>query len=180
MTSYSDTVREALNQQETEELLNRVRFGGLTLEAHIVALSILASRGIDTRSLPTQPLTEFPISDSRLSTTANDRLNWRYRIYCSLSMALVLWGWGIGVGAMDAARSGGAFGILKGLLVLLLIGTPPFVLSLRAWWFASNSSEISEFIGQHWLRFWAAAAIAGTLGILFSIYGVFVEAMRSI
>lgn len=179
MGSYSDTVREALSQQDNADLLSKVRFGGLTVEAHSVALSVLASRGIDTTILPDRPISEFPTKNHHQSTPANEKLNWRYRIYCSLSMGLVLWGWGIGVAAMEAAQRQGYLGIVKGLLVLLFIGMPPFIVSLRAWSFASSSKEISNFIGQHWLRIWISTGIAGAVGILFSVYGVFVEAMRT-
>lgn len=179
MSSYSDTVRDALSQQDNAELLKKVRFGGLTVEAHSVALSVLASRGIDTRSLPDRPISEFSTTRHHQSKLANEKLNWRYRIYCSLSMGLVLWGWGIGLGAMEVARRQGSLGIVKGLLVLLFIGIPPFIVSLRAWWFASSSKEITKFIGQHWLRIWISTGIAGAVGILFSAYGVFVEAMRT-
>ena len=46
MSTYADVVRASLSQLAEEEIVNRLRIGGVTSEARRIAEEILAARGV--------------------------------------------------------------------------------------------------------------------------------------
>ncbi|MEW5756569.1 MAG: hypothetical protein AB1810_09720 [Pseudomonadota bacterium] len=55
MTEYSEQIQKTYRVTETEELLDRIKAGSLTEEAHALALEEIRARGISITDLPIQP-----------------------------------------------------------------------------------------------------------------------------
>lgn len=73
MATYSEQVRQTFLEMETEDLVDRVKGGTLTLEAHQVALEILTARNVPISELPRQP-TPSPHTEESPSTKTNTRI----------------------------------------------------------------------------------------------------------
>lgn len=179
MSSYSDMVQESLSNENTEQLLNRVKFGGLTDEAHALALQELVSRGEDISTLPSTPVSEQSSAPKYLELTAEEKLNRRYRLYAIVSILLLfLWTLGCAGLAMDLAHKRGISGVVVGWLVLLGTAGPPILISLRAWWAVTKAMNIRAFIGRTLYGFWGLSISLGLFWLAFGLYSVIVEALK--
>lgn len=178
MRSYSETVRQSLVQQDSDEIIERIKCGALAEEAHETALAVLKERGVNTAGLPEKPIDEPTPLPNRNSWSPQERLNVRYRLYCAVSILLPLWALLVGIAAMDFVRGTRFPGIVQGLLLLAALVIPPALLSMRAWRAASRSPSISSFVGRHWLGYWSLSILSTWLALAFTAYGVFKEALR--
>lgn len=179
MSTYSDTVQDSLSKEDTEHLLNKVKFGGLTDEAHALALRELASRGEDISALPSAPVSEQSSAPKYWDLTAEEKLNRRYRLYAIVSiLLLVVWTMGCAAFAMDLSHKRGILGIAGGWLVLLAMAGPPIMVSLRAWWTVTKSDDIRIFIGRTLHGFWGLSVTIGLFWFAFGLYGVIAEALK--
>ena len=179
MPTYADAVRASFEADETEHLLTKVKFGGLTVEAHVVALQELSRRGVDCTTLPTLPVGEESSAPAYWKLTAVEHRERRYRLYGLFSISfLVLWALGCGLFAMDLAHKRQVAGMVIGWAALLLTALPPTVLSFRAWKTVAKSESMYRFIGRGPHTFWMLSISGSALSIIFAVLGVAVEALK--
>lgn len=181
MSNYADTVRASLSTEDTEHLLNKAKFGGLTDEAHAVALEVLKSRGVDISSLPSVPVSELSSAPKYWELDADEKRYRRYRMYAIASTFLLpLWSLGGPALAMDLAHGKGIVGVALGWLVLLILLTPS-LLSAKALWAtvkSEDAKDIQKFIGRFFYGFWGISIASSFLWLVFGLYGVIVEAKK--
>lgn len=124
MTSYSDEVRVRFEALEDEHLIDKVRGGQLTEQAHAIALSLLAARGVDTSGLPEQPPQDGP-GETWLQPTEGDQREHAQRrrmIFVALTyFALPFWCLGVVAAAASVIGHPGPWDGV-GALALTLIG----------------------------------------------------------
>lgn len=179
MTTYEDTVRNSLEAQETDVLLIKVRFGGLTDVAHTSALQILNHRGVDTENLPKFPISEELNGPKYWELTPEEKVERRYRIFGAISiLVLPLWTLGWGIAAMSFSYKKGFWGIVVGLALLVFTCTLPIFLSFRSLKIVEKNKSIYEFIGGRLHATWMFSVGGSVFALLFSIYGVLVEAFK--
>jgi hypothetical protein len=178
-TTYLESVRASLSTEDTEHLLNKVRFGGLTDEAHGVALEVLAHRKVDISALPSSPVSEESTAPKYWKLTDEERWDRRYRMYGIASILLLpFWTLACSLVAMDLAYKHQQLGIAIGWATLLAAVLPMLALSLKAWWTVSKSTRTHEFVGRSAHVFWMLSIGASALWFSFSLYGVVTEAYK--
>jgi hypothetical protein len=179
MTTYEDTVRNSLEAQETDVLLTKVKFGGLTDVAHTSALQILSQRGVDIENLPKFPISEESNGPKYWELTPEEKVERRYRMYGAVSILLLpLWTLGWGITSMSFSYKKGFWGIVVGLSLIVFTCTIPIFLSFRSLKIVEKSKSIYDFVGGRLYVTWMLSVGGAVFALLFSIYGVLVEAFK--
>ena len=130
MSAYGDTVRATLSQLEDDELIEKIRTGSLTEEAHQVAAEILAQRGANASPVvePTVVMGHLAPKQTKGSDVAF--LSRCFRGSASLNDAFWVLGLGILVGLAAPVLIVSSF--LRGSIVGTAIGVLGWVAVIAA------------------------------------------------
>ena len=178
--SYSETVLQTLSQLETGHLLEKVRSGNLTDEAHSLALRVLKQRGERIEDLPQKPPSDGT-PESWLEPSAAELLEQARRrrmfllpfllpclpVFCAVVAAGAFHGFKTG-SLLDSAI---AVGVTSGICI-------PSILTVKRYTFRWGEGPQPERdhrrVMNLWIRFAYPAYAITAAAILLALTAVFV------
>lgn len=177
---YEGTVKEALQTLETGHLVDRVRSGSLTGEAHSIALGILRSRDVSTNGLPLVPPESGP-NETWLEPSAADRLEHAQRrrmLYVFLLVGILpLWCAGVGNASVSYLERGGILNSMVALSVTLLFAIPA-IYAVRRFAFDWGSLPKKDANARQIARMWVLFGYSAQALVFFAVIAAILSSLK--
>jgi hypothetical protein len=142
MTAYTDVVRQSFEPLESNHLIDKVRGGQLTDQAHAIALAVLQERGVSIQGLPDSPDPDGP-GESWDKPSPGELLEHAQRRRMALSLLgislLPIWCGLVGVVSVEGLGGKDILARLGALALLLCLLPPAFY---AVWRFAFHWGEL--------------------------------------